>query len=207
MPAHSRLEKRRRGACHRDARLSRGPVGSPMRGHPRLEFGQSKNADGRDDIPHKDALRALARPRRIRFAIRGPVRSPENRAAFCKRDMNPPKNKLWDSRPESRSCLGGDSRRLSDARDADDCADGRLYDQYGLPIQPPVSHRSLHGSPGHFIGRRCFAPVARRRRLLARRIEDRPVERGKFLLQPVDERAHLRTLARPLGMHQKVGAA
>jgi hypothetical protein len=33
----------------------------------------------------------------------------ENRAGFCKRDMNPPKNKLWDSEPGSRSCFAGDS--------------------------------------------------------------------------------------------------
>ena len=33
----------------------------------------------------------------------------QNRAGFRKRDMNPPKNKLWDSWPESRSCFAGDS--------------------------------------------------------------------------------------------------
>jgi hypothetical protein len=39
----------------------------------------------------------------------------ENRAGFRKRDMNPGKNKLWDSWPESRSCFAGDSfRRFSE---------------------------------------------------------------------------------------------
>jgi hypothetical protein len=33
----------------------------------------------------------------------------QNRAGFRKRDMNPLKNKLWDSWPESRSCFAGDS--------------------------------------------------------------------------------------------------
>ena len=67
---------------------------------------------------------------------------PENRAVFRKRDMNPPKNKVWDSRAESRPCFAGDSFMASGARDEQAVGrrpHDRLHGQYGLPFEPSVS--------------------------------------------------------------------
>jgi hypothetical protein len=75
----------------------------------------------------------------------GMTPSPENRAVFRKRDMNPGKNKLWDSWPESRSCFAdassSDSWSPCDERDAGRRPDVRLHGQRGLPAQPPVSEQ------------------------------------------------------------------
>ena len=62
----------------------------------------------------------------------------ENRAGFRKRDMNPAKNKVWDSEPESRSCCARDSG-AGDEHRADRCACHRLHGQRGLPVRPLVS--------------------------------------------------------------------
>jgi hypothetical protein len=80
---------------------------------------------------------------------------------FRKRDMNPAKNKVWDSRPESRSCFAGDSfdgLGARDEQDADHRPCGRLSGQSFLPARPSRQR----GRIGHARGREQSARTARR---------------------------------------------
>src|ERR1700683_296539 len=67
-----------------------------------------------------------------------PCRLPENRLAARKREVNPQKNKLWDSNPESHSCFAWPILGAGDAPDVVLSPCDRLHGQCGVLVLPSL---------------------------------------------------------------------
>src|ERR1700685_485324 len=67
-----------------------------------------------------------------------PCRLPENRLAARKREVNPQKNKLWDSNPESRSSFAWPILGAGDAPDVVLSPCDRLHGQCGMFVLPSL---------------------------------------------------------------------